>query len=147
EVSGLLAGTEDEARLPFEQAAGEDRDNTRFAVRVLSRSVDVGQGERGEVEPVELLVGTQVVGYDLLGDAVRRHRPLWGGLVDRKHRGVGLAVDGAAARREHDLAGAALTRAFEHVQRADDVDGGIVRRPGNRHPYVDLCGEVEDDLR
>ena len=55
---------------------GEDRDDAGLAVRVLARAVDVGERERGVLEPVDLAVVVQVVARRLLRDAVRRLRPL-----------------------------------------------------------------------
>ena len=53
EVAGLLAVAEDGAGLAGEQPPGEDGDDAGLAVRVLTGAVDVGQGQRGELEPVQ----------------------------------------------------------------------------------------------
>src|SRR5439155_1680430 len=78
-----------------------DRDHAGLPVGVLSRPVDVGEGERRELELVQLTVGHEVVADCLLCDAVRRERTLRVRLPDREM--LGLAVDRPGARREHDL--------------------------------------------
>ena len=89
---------------PGQQAAGEDGHHARLAVRVLAGPVDVGQRQRGELEVVQLAVGGQVVARRLLGHAVGRQRPLRVRLLDGQVVGSGVAVERAAAGREHDLA-------------------------------------------
>ena len=58
----------------------------------------------------------------------------------------GVAVERPAAGGEHDALGLGLTRPLEDVQRADDVDGGVVGGLGDRDPDVGLRGEMEDEL-
>ena len=67
EVAGLLAVAEDRARLPRLEAAGEDGDDAGLPVGVLAGAVDVGQGQRRELDVVQVPVGGQVVAGRLLG--------------------------------------------------------------------------------
>ena len=115
-------------------------------MRVLARPVHVAQGERGELELVELAVGVQIVADSLLGDSVRRQRMLRLALTNRQVALVGVAVDRATARREHDLLRPADARAFEHVEAADDVDLGVEHGPLHRHPDVHLRSQMKHDL-
>ena len=61
EVPRLLPVAEDRARLAGQQPAGEDGDHAGLAVGVLAGPVDVGQGQGGELEAVQLAVGGEVV--------------------------------------------------------------------------------------
>ena len=56
-ITGLLAVAEDQAGLARQQAAGEDGDHPRFAMGVLARPVDVGQGQGRVLQAVQLPVG------------------------------------------------------------------------------------------
>ena len=57
-----------------------------------------------------------------------------------------LAVDGAAGGAVHEAARARRLGGGEHVDRAEDVDAGVVRGVGHRAAHVDLGAEVEHHL-
>ena len=69
------------------------------------------------------------------------------GLPDGKVGRVRFAVEGAAAGGEDDPGRVAGPGALEHAEGAQDVHIGVEDRPSDRHPYVGLGGQVEDDLR
>ena len=146
EVPRLLAVPEDRDRLAPQDALGEDGHHAGLPVGILARAVDVGEGQRAELERVQLAVGDQVVDDRLLGHPVRRQRLLGVRLADREVLGRRVPVERAAAGGEHDALGLGLARALEDVQRADDVDRGVEGRSGHRDPDVGLRGEVEDEL-
>ena len=77
-----------------------------------------------------------------LGDPVRRERLEWALLGGRP---IALAVDRAAGGREDDLRARRSCR-LEHLDGADDVDGGVVVGPLERGLDVGLGGEMEDDV-
>src|SRR4051794_755426 len=65
------------------------------------------------------------------------------------HRELGridIAVDSAAARREHHLAAAGRLCPFQHIDAAEQVDLGVVAGTLDRHPHVHLGGEVENNF-
>src|SRR5439155_12255886 len=97
----LRAVTEDRARVTGEELGREDGDHAGLAERVLAGAVDVGEGERRELQAMELAVDAEVVQHRLLGRSVRGQRTLGMGLPDRQL--FGLAIDRAAAAGEHDL--------------------------------------------
>ena len=66
EVPGLLTVAEDRHRLPAKESLGEDRHYPRLAVGVLPGPVDVGEGQGGEFQRVELPVGDEIVECGLL---------------------------------------------------------------------------------
>ena len=76
EVAGLRPVAEDRAALPGREVSGEDGHDTCLAVGILTRSVDVAQGERAELDVVQLPVGLEVVDHDHLADPVRRRRDM-----------------------------------------------------------------------
>jgi hypothetical protein len=69
---------------------------------------------------------------------------LRGGFLGRQ--ALRLAVDRAAARRVDHLPRLDLDRTLEHVDRAHQVDAGVVHRIVERRAHARLRGEVEDDL-
>ena len=113
---------------------------------VLPGTEDVCQGEARVVHPVQLAIRVQVVADRLLGYPVGRHRPLWVRLADREVGRVGRAVDGAAARSEHDLRRVGGAGAFHDVKAPEDVDGGVPHRIADRHSDVGLGSEVEHQI-
>ena len=54
--------------------AGEDGDDARLAVGVLTRPVDVPESQRAELDVVQFPVGREVVDHGHLADPVRRRR-------------------------------------------------------------------------
>ncbi len=83
---------------------------------------------------------------DLLRDPVGRQRLLRVRLADGEIVRRRVPVEGASAGGEHHTLGLGLARPLEDVQRADDVDVGVVGRARHRDPDVRLRGEVEDEL-
>ena len=132
---------------PGQQAAGEDGDHAGLAVGVLAGAVDVGQGQGGELEVVQLAVGVRGSRRPPSWPRRRATRALRVRLLDRQLGRVGLAVERAAAGGEHHLAGCRPARAPSSTwSAADDVDVGVEDRPGHRDPHVGLGGQVEDHL-
>ena len=78
--------------------------------------------------------------------------PVWsvgaadGGLVERKLSACALAVDRAAGRGEQEPCPGSPSR-FDQVQRPGDVHVQVEDRVRDGAADVDLCGEMEDDLR
>ena len=60
-VTGVLTVTVDDHRLAGDQALGEDRHHPGLAVGILTGPVHVGQGQRGELDRVQVAVGDEVV--------------------------------------------------------------------------------------
>jgi F420 biosynthesis protein FbiB-like protein len=74
EVTRLAAVPVDDWSVVVQQLAREDRDHAGLALRDLTRSVDIGERERGVLEPAHGSVVVQVVDDRFLRDAVRRLR-------------------------------------------------------------------------
>ena len=128
-----------------EVLAAEDRDHAGLAVRVLARAVDVAEAQRHRRQAVQALVEAR--GTARRRASTCRSRPSAGRrMVLGRRDHVGLAVDRAAGRGEHEAPRAGLARGLEHVDRALDVRARVVVRAVDRDAHVDLRGEVEDDL-
>ncbi len=143
-VPGVAAVAEHRGRLATQQRRREDRHDAGLPAGVLPGTVDVGHRQGRAVHLVQPAVGAQVV---LAGDLARRV----GGLrVQRRLLGGGQvlrgAVDGAAGRREHDLAHARVPRGLGDVDGAHHVLVRVGQRVGHADPDVDLRGQVEDHL-
>ena len=110
---------------------------------ILARPVDVGEAKRHVPRAVKAVPGREVLLAAELRGAVRRERPP----LRRLRRGpVALAVDRAAAGREHDLRSVWACR-FEDADRAHDVDVGVVVGPLDGDPNVGLGRQMDDELR
>ena len=122
-VARLQAVAEDRERRAIEEATAEDRDDARFAVRILARTVHVAEAKRARVESVHARVVREYAPRELR-DRVRRLGILWrrlavGGVVE-------IAVHRATrATRIRRASCADCAHRLEQVQRADDVRVGI----------------------
>ncbi len=144
-VARLHPFTEHRQRFSLEDAVAEDRDHAGFAVRILSRAVDVGVAQGNGVEAVDAGVIPEVVLHRQLGDPVGRLGIL-GHRLDRRHRHE-VAVDRAAGRGEDDARRVARrAHRLQQVERADDVDRRVEHRIVDALAHVDLRGEMTEDV-
>ncbi len=140
EVARLLAVAVDGERLPAKQPVHEDRDDVAVGVVALVLAVHVEVPKTDALQRVELRVGEALLLGGELARAVRRVRLHGMILADRQR--LQLAED-AGRRREHHLPDAVSPRRLEHLQRAEDVDLGIVERMLDRARVADRRRQVK----
>ena len=120
----------------------EDRDDARFAVRVLAGTVDVGVAQAGGVETVLLVVEEQIALAREFGDAVGGE---WAcRMLFIRREDVLLTVHGAAGGGEDDLPDRARAGGLEEIEQSADVDIRVEAGIRNRPPNIHLCGVVNE---
>src|ERR1700688_4005527 len=142
-IARLLAVPENLYVLFREKAPDEDRDNPRFARRVLAGPVDVAVTQRREIQPVLRFVKAQVLFADHLRDRVRRLGILRRRVGDGQFRRFAV---GRAARREDHFADAGFDGVVEEVDQAENVDIGVVARVARADRDRMLRRMMADDL-
>src|SRR5690348_960506 len=146
-VARLRTVSEDGERPPIENAAAEDGDDSRLAMRILPRTVDIREAHRGSVHAVDTGVIREIILGAQLRDAVWRLGVLREVLDVRRIDEI--AVQRAAGGGEDEtraLASPALPEGFDQVQRAADVDARVLHRIGDALPDIDLRREMHDHI-
>src|SRR5688572_12471514 len=145
-ITGLFSVTEDRQRVSLENSAAENSDHSRFAVRILPRTVNVAEAQRDGFRAVDAAIVREVVLAAKLRNGIWRLRVFLVRLVIR--RPARVAVERTTRRGEdRERLRPARPNTLHEIQGADDVarsiENGIVDALADIHLRSEMRHDIE----